>query len=108
MADTSKVNILNINHPGSVRLGDRKKYEAMRRAVLSVVPPQPPGITITELEESVLPLLPEAHFPGGATAGWWTKTVQLDLEARGAIVRGKGRPLRLLQSKNGIKHGRVC
>ena len=31
---------------------------------------------------------------GGAKAGWWAKTVQLDLEAKGAIVREKTRPLR--------------
>jgi hypothetical protein len=32
---------------------------------------------------------------GGAKAGWWAKTVQLDLEARGIIKRVKTSPLRL-------------
>ena len=99
MAHSSQVKILNVNHPGSVRFGDEKMYEAMKRAVLSVVPHQRPGLTIAELEEGVLPLLPEALFPGGAKAGWWTKTVQLDLEARGTIIRSKDRPLRLLRLK---------
>lgn len=30
--------------------------------------------------------LPESLFPGGAKAGWWTKAVQLDLEAKGLIA----------------------
>jgi hypothetical protein len=39
--------------------------------------------------------LPEELFPGGAKAGWWTKAVQLDLEAKKVIVREKTTPLRL-------------
>jgi hypothetical protein len=31
--------------------------------------------------------------------GWWAKTVQLDLEAKGIITREKIRPLRLHRSK---------
>jgi hypothetical protein len=31
--------------------------------------------------------LPADLFPGGAKAGWWTKTVQLDLEAKGVVIR---------------------
>jgi hypothetical protein len=42
--------------------------------------------------------LPEDLYPGGAKAGWWMKTVQLDLEAKGAIVREKTTPLRLHKS----------
>ena len=38
--------------------------------------------------------LPEALFPGGATAGWWVKCVQLDLEAKGTVLRDNGKPLR--------------
>jgi hypothetical protein len=38
--------------------------------------------------------LPERPFPEGAKAGWWTKTVQLDLEAKGVVAREKTRPLR--------------
>ncbi|MFM8560918.1 MAG: DUF6958 family protein, partial [Solirubrobacterales bacterium] len=34
-------------------------------------------------------------WPEGAKAGWWQKTVQLDLEARGALVRNpESKPLR--------------
>jgi hypothetical protein len=45
--------------------------------------------------QAVLPHLPEALFPAGARAGWYTKAVQLDLEARGIIARESTRPLRL-------------
>ena len=37
-------------------------------------------------------------FPGGATLGWWIKAVQLDLEARGLVVRSKGSPVRLYKN----------
>jgi len=37
---------------------------------------------------------PADLFPGGAKAGWWMKTVQLDLEAKRIIAREKTKPLR--------------
>jgi hypothetical protein len=44
---------------------------------------------------AVLPFLPEEVFPGGEKAGWWAKTVQLDLEARRIVVRDvTAKPLR--------------
>lgn len=44
---------------------------------------------------AVLPHLPQELFPGGAKAGWWTKCVQLDLEAKGTVLRdAAGKPLR--------------
>ena len=39
--------------------------------------------------------------PDGAKAGWWTKAVQLDLEAKGIIRREKVTPLRLHQVRAG-------
>jgi len=44
---------------------------------------------------ALLPHLPADLFPGGAKAGWWMKTVQLDLETKGIITREKTKPLRL-------------
>jgi len=38
--------------------------------------------------------LPDDNFPEGATSGWWAKTVQLDLEAKGVVIREKTKPLR--------------
>jgi hypothetical protein len=42
----------------------------------------------------VLPHLPDDLFPEGATVGWWAKTVQLDLEAKGIVIRKATKPLR--------------
>ncbi len=47
------------------------------------------------LEDRVLAHLPDDLYPGGAKAGWWTKAVQLDLEAKHIIARVKTTPLRL-------------
>jgi hypothetical protein len=69
--------------------------EAMRRALLKIVPKQAPGLTVAEIQERVLAHLPEELFPAGAKAGWWVKTVQLDLEAKGVLIREKSTPLRL-------------
>lgn len=89
-----KVEMLNMNTPGrSVRV-DADKYEAMKQAFLKVLPARSPGLNAAEIGERVLPHLPEALFPGGATAGWWKKGVQLDLEARGVITREATKPLR--------------
>lgn len=89
-----KIEMENVNTPGrSVRV-DADKYEAMRRAFLKVLPATSPGLTAAEIGERVLPHLPEALFPQGATAGWWKKGVQLDLEAKGIITREATKPLR--------------
>ena len=85
----------NVNHPGSIRNVEATSYQAMRRAVLNVLPATPPGLTVADLLDEVLPHLPPDLFPAGARAGWWLKTVQLDLEAKGIIARDKSRPLRL-------------
>lgn len=89
-----KVEMLSITTPGSVTLVDAGKYHAVREALLAVLPPASPGLTAAEMKQRLLPLLPEALFPGGAKAGWWMKGVQLDLEARELIVREAGKPLR--------------
>ena len=89
------VEIENVNHPGQVRLVDAAMYGAMRRAYLKILPKTPPGLTVEEIYGKVEPELPKDLFPGGAKAGWWAKTVQLDLEAKRLIARQKTRPLRL-------------
>lgn len=89
-----RVEMLNVNSPHHVVRVERAKYDAMRAAMLAVVPADAPGLTAAEIKERLLPLLPEALFPGGATAGWWQKGVQLDLEARGLMARAATKPLR--------------
>jgi hypothetical protein len=91
---SDKVVVENVIRPGTSRPVDAAKYEAMKRAFLKVLPKKPPGLTVEEIGERVLAHLPENLFPGGSKAGWWQKTVQLDLEAKGTIAREKTRPLR--------------
>jgi hypothetical protein len=85
----------SITSPGFAMQVDKAKYDAMKEALLAAVPKTVPGLTVAEIKARVLPLLPEALFPGGAKAGWWLKGVQLDLEARGLIARENVKPLRL-------------
>jgi hypothetical protein len=54
-------------------------------------------LTPAEVIEAVKPLLDQTLFPGGDTAGWWVKSVQLDLEAKKVITRGPKAPVRLWQ-----------
>ncbi len=88
-----KIEVENVNHPGKTERVDRAKYEAMRVAMWAALPAEGPGLNAVALKTALLPALPEALFPGGATAGWWLKCVQLDLEAKGLVVR-EGKPLR--------------
>ncbi|MCU1317769.1 MAG: hypothetical protein JWN63_3091 [Candidatus Acidoferrum typicum] len=92
---SEKIELENVNHPGQVKGVDGNMYEAMKRAFLKILPKTSPGLTVAEIQERVTAHLPEELFPGGAKAGWWTKAVQLDLEAKGIVAREKTRPLRL-------------
>lgn len=94
-ADNDKIAIESITSPHHIQRVDRSKYEAMRAALLAVLPDMPPGLSVAEAKAELLPLLPDALFPEGAKAGWWLKAVQLDLEAKGLIQRVAGKPLRL-------------
>jgi hypothetical protein len=92
-----KIEIQSITSPGHTQRVDRAKYTAMRKALLGVLPKSPPGITVAQAKESLLADLPDDLFPGGAKAGWWLKAVQLDLEAKGIVVRGSTKPVRLFR-----------
>ena len=93
MAD-EKVTVENVNTPGKTTRVDAAKYHAMRDAMLGVLPDGAPGLSAAEIKDRVKPHLPEDLFPGGATSGWWLKCVQLDLEAKGVMVRHATKPLR--------------
>lgn len=92
---SEKIEIENVNHPGQVSRVDPAVYEAMKRAILKVLPKASPGLTVAEVQERVITHLPEKLFPEGAKAGWWMKAVQLDLEAKGLVARETTKPLRL-------------
>lgn len=87
-----KVEVENINVPGQRTRVDAAKYGAMKSAMLSVMSGDP--MTAAEIKDAAKEHLPEELFPGGATAGWWAKCVQLDLEAKGILTRHETKPLR--------------
>jgi hypothetical protein len=89
-----KITVENVNVPGYVTRVSKTMYTAMQVAIWAVLPTEAPGLTQSEIREAVLPYLPETLFPGGAKAGWWAKTVQLDQEAKGNQVREPTKPLR--------------
>ncbi len=91
---SDKVTVENINTPGKTTRVDAAKYHAMRDAMMKVMTTEAPGDTANEIKEATKPHLPEDLFPGGATSGWWQKSVQLDLEAKGLIKRSDTKPLR--------------
>ena len=93
-AKPDRVRIENVNHPGSSTTVDAGTYEAMRKALLKVLPEAAPGLTEAQMRQAVVPELPDDVFPGGERVGWWAKAVQLDLEAKGLIAREPSRPLR--------------
>ncbi len=91
----TQIDIENVGQPGKTYRVDAVKFAEMKRAVLAILPKSAPGLTPAEVIEAVKPLLDQTLFPGGDTAGWWAKLVQLDLEARKVITRGPKTPVRL-------------
>jgi len=90
-----KIEIQNFISPGHVTRVDKAKYEAVKQALLAVLPAAGPGVSVADAKAQLLPLLPQELFPGGDKAGWWLKAVQLDLEAKGVIAREATKPMRL-------------
>ena len=91
MAD--KIEVRNVNHPDWRGNVDAAKYDAMKTAMQKAMAGSA-GMTQTEMREAAKAHLPQDLFPGGKTAGWWSKTVQLDLEARGEMGRTDTKPLK--------------
>jgi uncharacterized protein (DUF2235 family) len=89
-----KITVENVNVPGRTTRVDATMYRAMHKAMWKVLPKQAPGLSQTEIREAVLPHLPQDLYPGGAKVGWWAKTVQLDQEAKGSLIRETSKPLR--------------
>ncbi len=96
---SEKIVVENVNVPGRSSRVDAAMYRAMKAAMLKVLPAKAPGLTQAEIREAVVPHLPQDLYPSGAKAGWWAKTVQLDLEAKGVVIREATRPLRWHQAK---------
>lgn len=107
---TEKIVVENVIRPGKTYRVEAHRYGVMRKAFLQAIPTEAPGQTLAELLARVIPLLPAAEFPGGAKAGWWFKTVQLDLEAKGLVARTETSPLRVYKKgrEKGRRKGRVA
>jgi hypothetical protein len=99
MPRSKMVEVENVNVPGRVSNVDADRYEAMRAVLLDVLPGGLPGLTQAEMSAAVLPHLPQDLWPNGEKSMWWVKTVQLDLEAKGLVVRSTAsRPTRWYRS----------
>lgn len=96
---SEKVVVENVNVPGSTSRVDAAMYDAARAALLRALPQAAPGLTQAEMIAETKRYLPDDLFPGGAKAGWWVKCVQLDLEAKGVVLRDRtSKPLRWRQA----------
>ena len=95
MSKPGKVAVETPNVPGHKSYVDAEKYHAMREVLLKVIPKDMPGMSQNEMIEAIQPHLPQALWPGGEKSGWWMKSVQLDLEAKGLVKRNASvKPLR--------------
>lgn len=88
-----KVEVQNVNVPGHVTRVDAAKYNAIRDLTLATLPQGQPGMSAGQLKDAIRPDLPQDLFPEGRTLGWWQKCVQLDLEAKGLVIRAATKPL---------------
>ena len=87
MPGDKMIAVENINVPGRVSNVNAEKYTAMRDILLKVLPVSEPGLTQAEMGKAVRPHLPQDLWPNGEKSIWWVKTVQLDLEAKGLVLR---------------------
>ena len=98
----STVKVQNVNHPEYQENLKEEKYSLIREAMLTALPDSSSdGMPFAQLEQQVAAHLgarnvPKALFPKPGSVRWYTKAVQLDLEAKGLIERvPKQSPIRL-------------
>ncbi len=84
---SDKLEVENVNHPEHITRVDAVKYAAAKMALLAILSGQEQGLTQTEMMAAIKVQIDQTLFPNGAKSGWWMKTVQLDLEAKGQIIR---------------------
>lgn len=89
----STVKAQNVNHPDHQENLKEEKYSVIREAMLATLPDgSSSGMPFAQLEEKVAAYLatknvPTEMFPKPGSVRWYTKAVQLDLEAKGIIER---------------------
>jgi hypothetical protein len=69
---------------------DRWKYDAVRAAILQVLPKSKQGVEFRQLPKLVKNALSAANRTKLGSIPWYTTTVKLDLEVRGEIERIPG------------------
>lgn len=98
--ERAKILVRNVNVPGYTHPVDAAHYEAMKEVLLRVLPKERPGLTQDEMWSAAAKVADRTLFPDHGKVGWWMKSVQLDLEARGIVVRDKAaKPLRWRRTK---------
>jgi len=86
----------NINTRQANLTLDDEKYEMMRAAILDALPTEGEGLTWAEVVDAIAANVPARLFPHLGSVRWYSKAVQLDLEARGLIARvPRTKPMRL-------------
>ena len=103
MPKSEKIEVENVNCPGQLSNVNAEKYLAMRKVLLQVLPHKPPGLTQSEMHSAILPFLRQDLWPEGQKSKWWAKTVQLDLEAKGLLIRTNRNPLTWHQPLSAVK-----
>lgn len=98
--EDEKIEVENVNVPGRTTRVNKAMYLAMKMAMWKVLPTTSPGMTQADISEAILKFLPDELYPAGEKSMWWAKTVQLDLEAKGKIIREQTKPLRWYRVKD--------
>jgi len=100
MTDDDRILTLHPAGKQGVRIA-RPLYDAMRAALLAVVPGDETGVEFRELPRLVEPRLDPDVF-GDASVTWYVTTVKQDLEARGLLEQvPRARPQRLRRTAAG-------
>lgn len=73
------------------------KYDAVRLALLRILPTRGEGVPFSDLPALVAGALAPAERARLGSASWYTTTVKLDLEVRGVVRRLPGSPQRLVR-----------
>ena len=84
----------NVNVASHETRVDAMNSDKMTDALIKVSPSKAPEFIQSEMFRAVVPHLTSELFPGGAKAGWWVRTLHLDLEATRTRFRAPERPLR--------------
>jgi len=95
------VELLNANTGRAGGRLPKRRYDAMRNALLKAIPRLKSGVAYKDLNARVIPLLPRWWEQEGWSVSWHVATVKLDLQARGLVENVPGaRPMhvRLVKS----------